>query len=149
MNAHHHEEWALCGTLDPQAVVDTELFTDVIDMADFHQAEAAFLLGGWASETIVCRAVTCDSAGNNAAALKTADTLAAHATNNDNVQVIISVRGEDLPGTTNADRYIKFGIVSGSSSGGTAAIAVFGQAKSKPATAFDLSSIKEIETDND
>jgi len=149
MNAHHHEDWALCGTLDPQAVVDTELFTDVIDMRNFHQAEAVFLLGGWAAETIICRAVTCDSSGTNAAALKTATTLAAHATTNDNTQVIISVRGEDLPGTSNADRYIKFGIVSGSSSGGTAAIAVLGQAKSKPATTFDLSSIHEVVTDND
>jgi len=144
-----HENFSLCGTLDPVTVVNSEVFSDVIDMRKFHKALGTLLIGNVASETIVFRAVTCDSAGNNVAALKTASTLTAHATNNDNSQILIEVDGADLPGTTNADRYIKFGVVTGGASGGPMSISVHGIPKHLPATNNDLASIKEIEIDAD
>lgn len=148
--ANAYERAAVIGTIDPQTVSDTEVFSDVIDMKKFHQVMGVFMLGNMAAETIVARCVTCDSAGNNAAALKTASTLTAHATNNDNDQIIISVRGEDLPGTSNADRYVKFGLVTGGSTGGPAAAVVLGMdPKHGPAEQHDLASVLEIEIDND
>jgi len=144
-----HENMALCGTLDPVTVVNSEVFSDVIDMKKFHKVLGTLLIGNVASETIVFRCVTCDSAGNNVAAFKTASTLAAHATNNDGKQILIEVDGADLPGTTNADRYIKFGVVTGSTSGGPMSISAHGIPKHLPATGQDLATIVKIETDSD
>lgn len=144
-----HENLALAGTLDPVTVVNSEVFSDVIDMRKFHKVLGTLMIGDIAAETVVFRCVTCDSAGNNAAALKTADTLTAHATNNDGKQIQIEVDGADLPGTTNADRYIKFGVVTGGAAGGPMAIAAHGIPKNLPATNDALDSIVETEIDND
>ena len=149
IQGHIYENLALIGTKDPADVVNSEVFTDVIDMRKFHKVMATLLMGDIANETIIFRCVTCDSAGNNVAALKTCDTLAAHATNNDNTQSIIEVDGADLPGTTNADRYIKFGVVTSSTSGGPMSIAVQGLPKQLPANNHNLASVNEIEIDND
>ena len=150
MVANAYEMAGVIGTIDPQTVVDTEVFSDVIDMQDFHQVMCVFALGNMAAETIIARCVTCDSSGNNIAALKTASTLSAHATDNDNKQIIIAVRGEDLPGTTNANRYIKFGVITGGSVGGPiGAVALGLEAKHGPANQHDLASVVEIEIDND
>ena len=145
-----HENIALCGTKDPAAVTGSEVFTDVINMRDFHTVLFIFQTGVWVdAETLVARVVTCDSSGNNVAALKTATTLGAHATENDNVQILIEVRGDDLPGTTNADQYIKGGLVSSAGAGSLGAVTAVGLTKSLPSTNFDLASIQEIEIDND
>jgi len=149
MNGKIYENLALCGALDPVAVVNSEVFTDVIDMQKFHKVLATLLIGDMANETIIWRCVTCDSAGNNVAALKTATTLAASATVNDNTQSMIEVDGDDLPGTTNADRYVKFGVVTSSTTGGPMSIAVQGESKMLPANNDNLASINEIEIDND
>lgn len=144
-----NENLSVIATIDPQAVANTELFTDVVDMSKFHKVMGVALLGGWAAETIDFDAYTCDSAGNNAAALKSTQ-QAAHATNNDNTQVVVEVKGDDLsPDTSNKDRYIKFGLVSGSTTGGTGAVLVLGEAKQKPATNHNLASVTEVETDLD
>ena len=144
-----YENLALCGTLDPGTVSDTEVFSDVIDMSKFHKVLGTALLGDMAAETIDFRAVTCDAAGNNVAALKSADQLAAHATNNDNKQIQIEVDGADLPRTTNADRYIKFGLITGGATGGPAAITVRGLSKHLPANNDNLDSVVETEIDLD
>lgn len=150
MVAHAYERAAVVGTIDPQTVSDTEVFSDVVDMSKFHQVLAVFQTGDMPAETIIARCVTCDSAGSNAAALKTCDTLTAHATNNDNKQIIISVRGEDLPGTSNADRYVKFGLVTGGSTGGPCNAVVLGMdPKHGPANQHDLATVVEIEIDSD
>lgn len=139
----------LIATIDPQTVTTAEVFSDVIDMSKFERVMAVFMGGNMAADgTMVCRAVTCDSAGNNAAALKTADTIAA---GTDETQVIIEVDNSDLAGgdpATYKDRYIKFGIVS-AGSGGPVACAVLGRAKYGPSSDSDLATVAEIETDLD
>ena len=150
MVANAYEKAAVIGTIDPQTVSDTEVFSDVIDMNKFHQVMGVFCVGDMPAEDIVARCVTCDSSGSNAAALKTATTLSGHATNNDNKQIVISVRGEDLPGTSNADRYVKFGLVTGGSTGGPASCVVLGlDPKYGPGDTHDLATVVEIEIDND
>lgn len=144
-----YENLALAGCLDPVTVVNSEVFSDVIDLRKFHKVLGTLLIGDIAAETVVFRAVTCDSAGNNVAALKTAETLAAHATNNDGKQILIEVDGADLPGTSNADRYIKFGVVTGGASGGPMSIAAQGLPKQLPADNHNLATVVEIEIDND
>lgn len=149
-NGWIHERMGLIGTIDPQTVSNSEVFTDVIDMSKYQKVMAVFMLGNMPAETIVARCVTCDSGGTNAAAFKTASTLSAHASNNDNDQIIIELDGDELAeGGSNAERYVKFGLVTGGSTGGPAACAVFGEVKQPPATNHDLSSIVEIEVDQD
>ena len=137
----------LIGTIDPQTVTTSEVFSDVIDMSKFIDVVATFAGGNMAADgTMVCRAVTCDSAGDNAAAFKTASTVAA---GTDNSQVIIEVSNNDLAGGgTNADRYIKFGIVS-AGSGGPVSCMVHGRAKNGPSSDHDLATVVEIEIDKD
>lgn len=139
------EKVALIGTIDPVTVANTETFTDVIDMSKFHQVLAIAFLGDMAAETIDFKCYVCDSAGNNASAIKSATQLTGHATNNDNSQIIIGVRGEDLLPQTTYNRYVKFGLVTGGATGGPAAVAVLGvDAKYGPAVDHDLSSVKEV-----
>jgi hypothetical protein len=121
-NVRATEKLALVGTIDPGTVANTELFTDVVDMSKFHQVMAIAMLGNMAAETIDFKAYTCDSNGTNAVALKSATQLAAHASNNDNMQVIIGVRAPDL--LASGKQHIKFGLVTGNTTGGPAAVAV-------------------------
>lgn len=151
MNRMFSEDWGVIGTIDPQTLADTEVFSDVIDMSKFEQVACIFLTGDMNASTgsLVARAVTCDSAGNNAAALKTAATIAAAANASDNKQVVIEVANEDLAGgAAKADRYVKFGAVSGST-GGAAAAVVLGKAFHRPSSNHDLATVAEIEIDKD
>lgn len=143
INIKAGEKIAVVGTIDPQTVVNTELFTDVVDMGKFHQAMGIALLGNIASETVDFKAYTCDADGNNAVALRSATQLAAHASNNDNKQIVIGVRAEEViaSGKTN----IKFGLVLGLNVGGPAAVVALGvDARSLPMTSDDLSTVVEI-----
>ena len=142
------EEIAVIGTIDPQTLADTEVFSDVIDMSKYWDVMAVAMIGNMndSTGTLVFRAVTCDSAGSNVAALKTASTLGVVA---DNKQVVIEVTNEDLAGgATNADRYVKFGMISGST-GGPAGCVVLGRSKYGPSSDGDLSTVAEIEIDKD
>ena len=93
---------------------------------------------------MVCAAYRCDSAGNNVAAIKT-ETLTA-AAGNDNTQVVIGVRGEDLLPQTTYNRYIKFGITNGAGGGGVACVVALGvDPVYGPASDHDLASVQSIE----
>jgi len=141
------EKITLIGTVDPQTITTGQVYSDVIDMSKYHRVMAVFMGGNMdPAGTMVCRAVTCDSAGNNIAALKTASTVTA---GTDYSQVIIEVDEMDLAeGGTNKDQYIKFGIVS-AGSGGPVAVAVFGELKQGVAHDYNLATVLEIETDLD
>lgn len=121
-NVRASEKVAVIATLDPTTVTTVQ-YTDVIDMSKWHQVLGLFLLGNMADgNDVVCAAYRCDSAGNNASAIKT-KTLTASAAN-DNTQVAIGVRREDLLPQTTYNRYIKFGITN--TGGGVAGIAALG-----------------------
>jgi len=142
------EELALIATIDPQTLADSEVFSDIIDLSKYLDVMGVAMLGNMndSTGTLVFRAVTCDSAGNNVAALKTASTLAVVA---DEKQVIIEVTNNDLAGgATNKDRYIKFGMISGST-GGPAAAAIFARPKYGPASSYNLATVAEVEIDAD
>ena len=140
------ERIAVVGTIDPQTVMNTELFTDVVDMKHFHECMGIALLGNMAAETIDFAVYTCDSDGNNATELKDITQLAAHATNNDNKQVIINVKSQDLASANK--RYVKFGLVTGSNTGGPAAVVALGVSpRYAPGTDNDLNTVVEIVTE--
>jgi hypothetical protein len=139
------EKVAIVGVLDPAASIAAVQYTDVIDMSKWHQALGLFLLGNMDdAATVICAAYRCDSAGNNAAAIKT-ETLGA-AAGNDNTQVVIGVRKEDLHPQTTYNRYIKFGITNGAGGGGTCCVVGLGvDPVYGPASDNDLASVQQIE----
>lgn len=144
-----YEGMPLVATIDPQTVANSAKTSDVIDMSKYERAMAVFALGDMAAETIDCAIYTCDSAGSNGAAFKSASQLAAHASNNDNKQIVIEVDGDDLAeGGTNANRYIMARMVTGGSTGGAACCLVFAQPKQKTGD-DDLASVAEVEIDKD
>lgn len=143
INSAAGDKLALVGTIDPATVANTEQFTDVVDMSRFHQALAMALLGNMASETIDFRAYTCNADGSSSVLLKACTQLAANASTNDNMQLVISVRAEDL--AASGRRYVRFGLVTGGATGGPAAVAVLGvDARYQPASDSDLASVQQI-----
>lgn len=144
MNQKMCEGLALVGTVDPATVANSEVFTDVVDMGALQQAIAVAMLGNMAAETIDFKAYSCDSDGNNAAAItgKAATQLAAHASNNDGKQLVINLRDTDL--LASGKQHVKFGLVTGGATGGPAAVAVFGALRQGRAADSDLSSVAEI-----
>jgi hypothetical protein len=143
-NQKMSEGLAVLGTVDPQTVANSEVFTDVIDFGAVQQAMAVAQLGNMAAETIDFKFYSCDSDGNNAAAVtgKAATQLAAHASNNDNKQLVINVRDTDL--LASGKQHGKFGIVTGGATGGPAAVLVLGSPRQGQASASDLASVAEL-----
>jgi len=133
------ERAAVVGTIDPQTVANTELFTDVVDMSKFLAVAGVALLGNMASETITFKAYTCDSDGSNSVALKTS-ALTASASANDNTQLVIGVRAEELLAA--GKRYCRFGLVTGGATGGPASVVVLADPpRIGPATLHDLATV--------
>ncbi len=134
---------ATVATIDPQTIANTERFSDVVDMSKFDQVLATLLTGDEAAETIDFKCYTCAADGTGAAALKTATQLAAHATANDNAQVVMAVKAGEL--AASGARYVKFGVVTGNTAGGPAAVLVQGIASRYGlASDNDLATVKQI-----
>lgn len=135
---------AVAGVLAPQTVANTELFTDVVDLGAFEQVMAVAQLGNMAAETIDFKAYACDSNGSNAVAIsgKAATQLVAHASNNDNKQLVVNVRNTDL--LASGKQHVKFGLVTGGATGGPAAVVVVGRARQGLASDQDASSVVQV-----
>lgn len=139
------EVLAVVATIDPVGTLNsTEVFTDVVDMGANQQALAVLLLGNVAADTIDFKAYSCDSDGNNAAAIsgRAATTLAAHATNNDNKQLVINLRDTDL--LASGKQHAKFGVATGSTASSVGGAIVVAQPRQGLASANDLASVVEI-----
>lgn len=130
------------GTVDPATVANTIAYTDVIDMSKYDQAVATLLLGNMAAETIDFACYTCNADGSSPVSLKAATQLAASAGANDGAQIVIAVLAAELLATDK--RYIKFGVVTGNTTGGPAAVVVHGVPRYGLASERDLSTVAEI-----
>lgn len=141
MNTIAARSFAIAGTVDPATVANSQVYTDVVDMTKFGQVVGIALLGNMAAETIDFKAYTCASDGNSKVELKACTQLAAHASNNDGTQLMINVRADDIGDA----RYITFGLVTGNSTGGPAAVVAIGcDARFGPASDSDLASVVQI-----
>lgn len=141
-NAKLREALPVVAVISPQTVANTEVFSTVVDFSGLHQAIAIAALGDMAAEAIDVKFYACDSNGSNATAVTSATQLAAHASNNDNKQVVINVRAEDL--LASGKRYGKFGVVTGGATGGAASLVVLGQPRAGVASAQDLASVVQL-----
>src|SRR5688572_3095926 len=119
------ERAAVVGTIDPQTVANTEQLTDAVDMSKWHEVMFVFMLGNMAAETIDCEVRESDASGGTYTTLsgKAATQLAAHASNNDNKQVVINVKSNEL---STGKRYIKGRLITGGATGGPAACVALG-----------------------
>ncbi|MGL4553465.1 MAG: hypothetical protein ACRC33_20045 [Gemmataceae bacterium] len=128
-----HESACPAAVLDPQTVNSTAKLTAAVDMAKFPQVSFVFLLGDMASETIDCGVYESDGSAGTYAALtgKQATQLSAHASNNDNKQIVITVRSEELSA---GKRYLKGRMVTGGATGGMACIVALAAPRTGPAT---------------
>jgi len=143
INSAAGEKLALIGTIDPGTVANTQIYTDVADMSKWHQVLGIAMLGNMASETIDFKAYSCNSDGSSSVELKACTQLAANASTNDNTQLIISVRAEDL--SASGKQHVRFGLVTGGATGGPASVAVIGvDAKYQPANDNDLATVQQI-----
>lgn len=139
VNAKLREALPVVAVLSPQAVVNVEKFTDVVDLSAHRQLLAVVALGDMAAEAIDAKFYACDSDGSNAVAVTSAAQLAASAAGNDNKQIVINVRAEDL--LASGKRYGKFGVVTGGVAGGSVAVVVLGLPRAGAASAQDLASV--------
>ncbi len=142
-NVRASEKIALLGTVDP-ATVTAQTYSDVVDMSKFWQALGFALLGAVnAGDTIVFTAYACDASGNNASPIvvngSTRQVTLAATSGNQNTQIELGIRAEDLTGLTY--QHMKFGLSCGTT-GGLAAVAVLGtDCKYDPTSTYNLSTV--------
>lgn len=146
INVGAGEKLAVVATVDPQTVANSEKVTDAVDMKLHDQVAFILLLGDMAAETIDFRLESDSDSGfaTDKQTLKAATQLAAHATNNDNSQIVLWCRAQDLLANAN-HRYVRGRAITGAGVGGPAAIvAVALDSRFQPASDDDLASVKEI-----
>jgi hypothetical protein len=122
----------------------TPLISGAIPVSGVDQVLCVFQTGDMAAETIDFKVQTVDSDGtSNAADLKAATQLAAHASNNDNKVVVINIRQDDL--IASGKKHIRMYGVTGNTTGGTCCFTAVGVgAKYGPGSDNDSSAVLQI-----
>lgn len=139
------EGLAVAGIINPATTANSARVTGAIDLSVWDQLLFVFQLGDMASETIDAGVQSVDSDGtSNAADIsgKQATQLAAHASNNDNKQIVIAVKSSDL--IASGKRYVRGRMVTGGATGGPAGCVVLGIPHYGPADGVDLSSVVQV-----
>lgn len=127
LNAKASELLPVVGKISPQTVSNSAtVYSDVVDVSKYHGVYAIALTGDMANETIDFKCYTCDSDGSNPTALSgyAMTQLAASASANDNKGATISLQSDAL--IASGKQYIKFGMVTGNSTGGSCSMVVLG-----------------------
>ena len=133
-----HERAPVVGVVNPQTVANTEQLTAAIDVSLWAELMGIALLGDMANETVTFTAYECPTSNGTFTVISGKQkSRTASATANDNKQDVISVKAEDL---LNTSRYVKFGLVTGGATGGSAAVVVVGAPRFKPGSDDKLSS---------
>lgn len=138
------ERIAVVGTVDPQTVANTEKLTDAVDMSKWQQVMFVLMLGDMASETIDFKLQESATSGGTYTDItgKAATQLAAHATNNDNKQIIINLKAQELGA---GKQFVKGRVITGGATGGPAAVLALGVApRHGPASDSDLADVVQI-----
>ena len=138
-NVRATEKIAVVGKVNPQTVTTVQ-YSDVIDMSKFLQALGVALLGAVnAGDTMVFSAFQCDGSGNNASAITNKIVTFAATSGNQNTQIKLGVRADDLANQTY--QHLKFGLSCGTTGGPAAVVALGIDGKYTPDSDFDLSSV--------
>ncbi len=135
------EKFAVVATIDPDVLTAATHTSDGVDMSLFESATAIAMVGTLGSSATVIAKVTSGSDNSTFGnTVKTATTLT-QAGSDDDKQVVINVRGEDL---TAGDRYIRLEMVVGTASSDGGGIVLGHNARYAPASDNDLSTVDEI-----
>ncbi|MGQ0589314.1 MAG: hypothetical protein ACT4N8_07270 [Sphingosinicella sp.] len=137
------EALAVLSTIDPGTITSTPKVGDWVAVKNYHKLIAIFLLGDIVAETIDAAVQEAQSgSGTGAQAFKAATQLAAHATNNDNVQIVIEI---DVSKISAGFTHVAPRLVTGGITGGPAAAVILGVVnRFDPASDSDLASVVEI-----
>jgi hypothetical protein len=153
-NLRLSERLGIVGTIDPQVVVGTEVFTDYIDMAAMEQVLGILLTGDLSAHgPTVFRAMGySDTSGSDATEIKDCTDITNSATVSDNEQYLIGVRREDLTAKSSAGsvalRYVRFGLINAGSQTGSMSVVVIGSDfRYGSGSDHNLASVGEIEED--
>jgi hypothetical protein len=124
---------------DPVVVVDTELFTDYVDMQDFEQVMFICSLGDVNAKTFTLVVYESILGAGTDVSLVAWASIAAHATTNDNTQYVCCVRREELSA---GYRYVRAGIVSQAAQDGEVSlIGIAANPIHEPASGLDLTTV--------
>jgi hypothetical protein len=121
-----NEGWKVIGVRNPATLNSTPGLSDVVDMSKYRAVMAILLLGDMAAETIDFSLQTDSASAFNVdvQTLVAATQLAAHASNNDNKQIVLQAVVEKMkPG----HRYLRARGVTGNTTGGPASIILLGE----------------------
>lgn len=139
------EQLAVVATIDPEAYTTAAtVTTDVFDMSVHHECMFILQLGQVADNTTIdldIQESTATGAGTNTTTAVASITQLTTA--NDDDQVIVTVRGEDM---ADGYRYLR-GVLTIGGAGGTvdlALVALADRARYAPASTGDLASVDEI-----
>lgn len=138
------ERVAVIATVDPQTVANSEKLTDAVDMSKWEEVLFILLLGDMASETIDFKLQESATSGGSYTDIsgKAATQLSAHASNNDNKQIVINLKASEL---SSGMRYVKGRAITGGATGGPACVIALGvKPRYAPGSDDDLSSVAEI-----
>jgi hypothetical protein len=138
------ERLAVVGAVDPDANSAGTLYTDNVDMADFAEALFIGMLGtGVTTGSFVFDLVedTIDGTGTGAQTLTPARAAAALTTGDNDSQVVIQVRAEDL---SEGYQYVRGRLVMTTAGADAGMLAIAGRPRFHPASDYDLASVAEI-----
>lgn len=136
---------AVVGIINPATTANTARVSGAIAARAGVQYLAIFQWGDMPAETLDCGIQSVDSDGtSNAANISDlqATQLAAHATNNDNKQIVIAFDGTDL--IASGKSHFRARMVTGGATGGPAGCVVVAVPRYGPAENMDLSSVVQI-----
>lgn len=142
---HLADTLAVVGIANPGTVNSTPKVSGAVAAKTGVMYLAIFQLGDMAAETIDMGIQSVDSDGTSNAADITglqATQLAAHATNNDNKQIVIAFDGTDL--IASGKSHFRARMVTGNTTGGPGSCVIVAVPRYGPAEGVDLASVVQI-----
>jgi hypothetical protein len=136
-----NEGWKVIAVRNPATLNSTPGLSDVVDMSKYRSVMAILLLGDMAAETIDFSLQTDSASAFNVdvQTLVAATQLAAHASNNDNKQIILHAVVEKMKA---GHRYLRARAVTGNTTGGPAAMILLGEPRYS--NEANLSAVAEV-----
>ena len=136
------QDWALLGTVDPDAMTAGTDGTDIIDMKYWDEVAFVLQVGEMQATSTVDFLIQASASSDmsSPATIRSATQLTA-AGSDDDKQVILTVRGAEL--AADGYRYVRGKITVGTAASDVAVVAL-GRGTYKPASDFDIASVDEI-----
>lgn len=142
-NVSGGEKLAIGAVMSPQTVNSTPGVTGAIDMSVHRQATFVFTTADMANETLDVKVEqSADSGFTTPSDLRAATQRPASASANDNIQIVVAIRAEEL---AEGQRYVRGHAVTGGATGGLMSIVGLGHdSRHGPAALHNPASVVEV-----